>query len=498
MFPSAGDWFSPMHFPPSAPYGILMRMGTRTFLALVGLIGCTAWGFDAAECGFSPEATGKENQAALQRAFDRGGEITINRPGRYKMADTAYIGSDTALRCGAGVVLVKTDEGRKFSHVIANKGGKTKTWDRNVVISGLEISVNKMDCTDWAVAYGLRGQLAFFYVKDLRIERFRCHDLERGQYCIHVCTFEDVVVDDVIIEGWKDGVHFGRGKRFTIRNGSFDTGDDPIALNAHDYSSGNPELGWIEDGVIENCHDRANPDRKVGYFCRILAGAWSDWREGMEVQLSDTVAANGHLYRVVNLAADGKTFVSKTCPSHTNGIVKLDGIPWTCVQDEVVYNCGVRNVAFRDVFLHQPRVAFSVHYDNDRYSRSYYPGSVPPRQEGITFDNVQVLYTNNVLFLAVSTPVDSVSFNNCTLGKRGVVFYSNKAMPDYGPTRVQMTGCRFYAEKDFPLVQNGIANKQVFLKTSGSMTYSPDFKANVSAVGKIVVDYDLPGLSPAK
>ena len=34
-----------------------------------------------------------------------------------------------------------------------------------------------MDACKFEVAYGLRGQVALFYVKDLRIERFRCLDL---------------------------------------------------------------------------------------------------------------------------------------------------------------------------------------------------------------------------------------------------------------------------------------------------------------------------------
>ena len=50
--------------------------------------------FDASECGFSPEASGKDNTAALQRAFDRGGTVTVDRPGRYKIADTVFIGDD--------------------------------------------------------------------------------------------------------------------------------------------------------------------------------------------------------------------------------------------------------------------------------------------------------------------------------------------------------------------------------------------------------------------
>ncbi len=448
--------------------------------------------FDASECGFSPDASGKDNTAALQRAFDRGGTVTVDRPGRYKIADTVFIGDDTSLICGAGVVFVKSDEGRKFAQVILNKGALTKTWNKNIEITGLEISVNGMDHNDWKV-FGLRGHLAFFYAKDVRINRFRCNDLGRGQYCIHICTFEDVIVDDVQIRGWKDGVHFGRGRRFTVRNGVFDTGDDPIALNAHDYSSGNPELGWIEDGVIENCHDLDNPARRVGYFCRILAGAWCDWREGMVVQQGDSVVSGGSLYRV-SMPVDGKTYVSKTRPTHRKGQVKLDGINWVWVQDEPVYECGVRNVVFRDIFLHQPRTAFSVHFDVGKFSRSYYPGAKPPKQEGIVFDNVQVLYTNKVTFLSVATPVDSLSVNNCTLREGNIRFVTNKAMEDYGPTKIQMNGCRFYAKGKWSLIDNSIANKRVELVTTGSMTYDPSLSVSVSKTGNIKTASDLPGL----
>ena len=455
-------------------------------------VGAHLFAFDASECGFLPDASGKDNTAALQRAFDRGGTVTVDRPGRYKIADTVFIGDDTSLVCGAGVVFVKSDEGGKFAQVILNKGALTKTWNRNIEIAGLEISVNGMDHNDWKV-FGLRGHLAFFYAKDVRINRFRCNDLGRGQYCIHICTFEDVIVDDVQIRGWKDGVHFGRGRRFTVRNGVFDTGDDPIALNAHDYSSGNPELGWIEDGVIENCHDLDNPARRVGYFCRILAGAWCDWREGMVVQQGDSVVSGGSLYRV-SMPVDGKTYVSKTRPTHRNGQVKLDGINWVWVQDEPVYECGVRNVVFRDIFLHQPRTAFSVHFDVGKFSRSYYPGAKPPKQEGIVFDNVQVLYTNKVTFLSVATPVDSLSVNNCTLREGNIRFVTNKAMEDYGPTKIQMNGCRFYAQGKWRLIDNAIANKRVELVTTGSMTYDPSLSVSVSQTGNINTASDLPGL----
>ncbi len=177
--------------------------------------------------------------------------------------------------------------------------------------------------------YGLRGQIAFFYVKDLRIERFRCHDLMSMQFAIHVCTFEDLRIHDAIIKGKKDGVHLGRGRRFAIKHCVFQTHDDAVALNAHDYATSNPELGWIEDGVLEHCHDLAEPENKkpTGFFCRILAGAWIDWRPGMEVQHSDTVVSHGRLYRV-QAQPDSAVIVSTTQPAHTDGSTILDGINW--------------------------------------------------------------------------------------------------------------------------------------------------------------------------
>lgn len=83
-----------------------------------------------------------------------------------------------------------------------------------------------------------------------------------------------------------------------IRHAVFRTFDDPIALNAHDYSTSNPQMGWIEDGVIEDCYDLDDEDT-TGFFCRVLAGSWLPWREGMVVQRSDSVVYSGRVYRVV-------------------------------------------------------------------------------------------------------------------------------------------------------------------------------------------------------
>lgn len=343
------------------------------------------------------------------------------------------------------------------------------------------------------LVYGLHGQLAFFYVKDLRVTGFRCLDLGRLQYGIHVCTFEDILIDDVIIKGEKDGVHLGRGRRFTIRNGSFQTFDDAVALNAHDYAVGNPELGWIEDGLVENCHD-LNAEKTTGFFCRILAGAWIDWTPGMEVQQSDTVVSGGRLYRV-QAKPDGTVYKSVTRPTHAAGSVTLDGIAWGVVQDDVTYTAGVRNVTFRDIFLAKPRIGFSIHFDNDRYSRSYYPGAAIPQQQHLVFDNIRVLHDGGSDFLSVGTPIDAVTIVNSSFRNNRLRFHGNKAMPDYLETRVNMVGCLFQHPGRMELVVNSVAGKRIALKTSSSMELSGAFSAVVvPGPGVIAVESDLTGL----
>lgn len=452
-----------------------------------------ATGFtDAATYGFSPDASGVANLAALQRAVDGGGTIVVSRPGIYRLAGTVFIGSDTALRFGHGVVLRKVDEQGPFMHVLLNKGALTRVADEHILIEGLTLEVNGMDVRQ-PVIYGLLGHIAFFHVKDLRIERFRCPDLCQQQYCIHVCTFEDLIIDDVIISGEKDGVHLGRGKRFRISNGVFKTFDDAIALNAHDYDVGNPEMGWIEDGLIENCHD-LNAENTDGYFCRILAGGWIDWRAGMEVQKSDTVVSEGRLYRVF-ADADAKVYRSLTRPTHASGQAELDGITWVMVQGDVTYTAGVRNVTFRSIFLSKPRTAFSVHFDNTKWSRSYYPGAQIPQQQGLVFDDIRVLHRKDSNLLEIGTPVDVVTISNSSIHTNRIVHWNNHAMSDWLKTTINLVGCTFTAPGSLELLHNQAPGKRFDLRTTACLALHDDFTASVAAgPGTVAVTSDLPGL----
>jgi len=453
---------------------------------------------DAADLGFLPGATGIENAQALQRAVDKTGTIVISRPGTYKIAETVYIGSNTSLVFGNGVFIKKVDEKGTFSHVIVNKGAKTRIYDEHISITGLHIIVNGVDAIKFSEAVGLRSQLAFFYVKDLLIERFRCLDLGKLQYCIQICTFEDILINDVIIKGEKDGIHLGKGKRFKISNGVFNTFDDAVALNAHDYTTGNPELGWIEDGVVENCYDLYS-EKSVGYFSRMLAGGWTDWKPGLEVQQSDAVIANGRLYRVM-VNPDGKIYKSVTKPTHESGKMVLDsGITWVMVQSNVTYTVGIRNVTYRDIFLQKPRTGFSIHFDNNKYSRSYYPGAEIPTQEQIVLDNIRVLHDKPVGLLTINTPVDVLTISNSSIKNNSIFFTGVPGVSDYLKTRINITGSVFNNKGALNLVANSADGKQIILNTSSNIAIHDDFAAKVIAGnGKITVKSDLPGLNKNK
>ncbi len=61
--------------------------------------------------GFSPKNNGDENRRALQKLFDIGGHILIDKPGKYDVVGTAYIGSDTTLEFVSGASLRRVPSG---------------------------------------------------------------------------------------------------------------------------------------------------------------------------------------------------------------------------------------------------------------------------------------------------------------------------------------------------------------------------------------------------
>ncbi len=327
---------------------------------------------NAADYGFVPGGDAGANVAALQRACDGGNKtLVVSRPGVYSLSDTVYLDDHTRLLFGEGVVLEKTG---RYSFVLANRGALTRTWNRDIDIDGLHIRVNGVDCIppEGHPCYGLRGHLTLFCVRNAAITRFRCLDLARGQFTIHVCAFENLLIDGFEIRGMKDGLHIGAGRTFAIRNGLCETFDDAVALNAQDYPSSQPMQGDIEDGLVENVTDVGKKET-TGHFGRLLTGAWVDWHRGIRLQHGDTVRHGANVYRVV-MKLGTEEFVSDEPPEHTAGVwADSAGLRFVYNQCDGATSASIRNVTFRNIYLRDQRVGFAAYWETGKYHRAVHP-----------------------------------------------------------------------------------------------------------------------------
>lgn len=422
----------------------------------------------ANDYGFFPHNSGNTNSDILQSLVMHGGTIYILNQGIYNLSKTILLTNNTSLYFASGVYIRRcfnSSNGHVLTYSFMNQGAYTKTWNENINIYGLNIIGNNVGVINSpnknGLIVGLRGVVSFFYAKNIIIKDYVQLDLDANCFGIHICTFENVMIENVHIEGQKDAIHFGKGNNFSIRHGIFRTFDDPIALNAHDYSTSNPQLGWIENGIIEDCVE-LNLEKKVGFFCRILGGAWTEWYQGMKVRHSDSVLSNGRLYRVV-MNPDIKQYVSNNQPNHTSGMKQIDGINWVMVQDDdPILLCGCKNIHFRNIVLKSNRLyAFSFHLDNDQYSHSYYPFSPIPIHQNLIFENISVWAHIPYLFSVVS-PVNEIKLINSNIGSSSIRFHSLKIPGLYYPsTSILISGCHIKAT---PIRQFISSDRNITLK----------------------------------
>ena len=327
---------------------------------------------DAGAFGFSPASNAIDNVASLQRAL-QGGQRTVRvtRPGDYELNDTVYLDDDTRVVFAPGVALKKA---ARYGFVLCNRGALTRTWNRNIRIDGLHIRVNGKEggAPPSEPTWGLRGQLTLYGVRNAEITRFTCLDLEPRQFCIHVCAFEDLLIDGFEIRGKKDGIHLGAGRRFTVRNGICETHDDAIALNAQDYPTSQPMQGDIEDGVVENIVDEAKP-QTGGNSVRLLTGAWPDWRPGLRVRNGDTVRCGMNVYRVVLPSGSPET-ASVEAPRHAVGTWRdAAGIGFFQCSSDGATQANIRRVVFRNMTLRDNRTSFKFAWDICPANRAIHP-----------------------------------------------------------------------------------------------------------------------------
>ncbi|MBO7169753.1 MAG: hypothetical protein J6W28_01080 [Clostridia bacterium] len=385
---------------------------------------------NANQYGFLPDNDAAENSRILQELLDLGGEITVELAGVYELSETVEIGDNTTLRfCTGASIRRRASKTGRTGMLIVNRGCDHAQYNRGIKLIGLHIDCNGIESDDrWEDSrlVGMSAHVCMIYVKDLVVEDFSCTGLLVKDYGIQISAFENIRLEHLYFQGDKDGVHLGWGRGFVIRHAKFCTYDDPIALNAFDYSSSNTHVGWIEDGLIEDCTDLA-ADETAGHFCRILGGAWSDWQEGMQVQHSDTVCYGGRVYRV-DMRPDGKLRTSRTPPTHERmGEVRVyDDIHWVLVRDEAVYDCGCRNILFRDIHLQKKRDrAMQIALNDDTWARSYVAGCCPVPQGNLTFERVYVEgEINSVLY--INYPSENITFRDTDLGSSKITFHAEE------------------------------------------------------------------------
>ncbi len=353
-------------------------LGTLLAVAVCALASTALAGMgmvDPADYGFAPGAAAATNAAALQRALDGGKRIVeVTRPGVYALDRTVWLDSDTRLTFGPGVVLQKQGT---FVHVLANRGLATWTWDTNIVVEGARIDVNGVSAghDENSPMFGNRGQVSFCRIRNLAVRDFTCLNLHGPQYGYHIAMFENAILDGFEIRGAKDGVHVNAGRKFVIRNGTLETGDDGVALNAEDWVSSAPVVGDIEDGLIENVTDDGKGQCN---FSRILTGAWTDWHKGIRLQRGDTVRCGRNLYGVV-MPLGTKEYVSLEQPSHTRGVwTDTSGLKFWFIVDNGAISANIRNVTFRNIYLRSPRNGFLADWETQsEWNRGIHPEVKP-------------------------------------------------------------------------------------------------------------------------
>ena len=436
-------------------------------------------GVKTSTLGLSPSNTAEENVKILQNALDSFRCVVIDTPGIYDLDETIFLDDNTKITLKKGVYIRKqrNKDGKGAEYAFINRGAYYNTiqyntiqYNENIEINGLNLICNGLD-DNLDKIQGLVGQISFFRVRNLTIKNFTCSDLLKNRFCIQIAEFNNIQIENVYIEGDKDGIHLGVGKGFVIRNGVFRTLDDPIALNAHDYDVSNPTVGWIEDGLIENCYDLPYPTKSY-YFCRILAGSWIDWYSGMKLQKSDIVVNNGRLYRVV-APPDEKIYTSYTPPTHTNGYEILDGINWYMMQEGAIYNAGCKNIHFKDIFLKRERMsAFDFHFDQDKWSRSYYPGSIPPIQNNFTFENIHIENKMDMLIYAL-TPIDDIRFIHSKWSSGSIQLDALEGL-DYPTAKITLDGIHFMP--NYGIGISDIKNRPINLELKNSTVSNTGFR----------------------
>ena len=354
---------------------------------------------DAEAFGFDPAAAPAANAAALQKAVDGGRRtVRVTKPGTYGLDRTVYLDSDTTLAFGKGVVLEKR---AAYPFVLLNRGAWYGGSNENVTVRGLTLRVNGFEGNPPvdSPAPGLHGHVSFWKVRNVRVEDFACDDLAREQYCLQAVGFDGFTVDGFTIRGGKDGVHLNRGRNFLIRNGRLRTLDDGVALNAGEWPNCTPEIGDVENGVVEDLVDEPGGECN---FVRFISGRWQEWRAGMKLRRCDLVMRGKKVYCINPMPAGKQEYVSNVPPpdDHARGVWRSpEGINFQLLQTDGQTGATVRNVTVRNCTVQAAR-GLGCRWEDCDYARLIHP-DVPPADYPVmtfTVENVRSETENPLVY----------------------------------------------------------------------------------------------------
>ena len=401
----------------------------------------------ANDYGFVPGKDAEENARALQAAVDLGGEILVEAAGVYELSEPIVIGDNTTIRFADGVTIRRApSKSGKNGNAFINRGAFAREWNYNIAIYGLRMECNAVESA--RVLHGWRAHVGFMFVEGLTMRDITITGLLEKDYGIQLAFFRNVTLEDLFIEGNKDGVHLGPGNGFVIRRGKFRTFDDPIALNAYDYSSSAPFVGTIENGLIEDCYD-LDAESTTGYFCRMPSGMWVDWYEGVRVAHSSTVVSDGYIYRVV-MKPDGTYYDSKDRPCHGLGAKTYpDGIQWVGIQAGEEKSCACKSITFRRCHLQKKRnAAFACEWFVGKWARSYMAGGTAMPHSNIVLEDIYVENEVDKLFFAngpiTDVTVKNTDFDTAKLILTGYPRYDGEEFTDliYPECALTLEGCK--------------------------------------------------------
>ena len=395
--------------------------------------------------GFSPQADAATNVAALQAALDGGGLVIIDAPGVYDLNDTVFLDSDTRLVCAPGVVFRKV---APYCNVLVNRGALTRTYNENIAIEGLEVSVNGQEAMPTLIR-GLRAQLGFFYVQGLTLRDVTCVDGGPQQYLVYIVTWSHLRLENVRLAGDKDGLKLNNGHDAVIRDLDLTTYDDGLSLCGTDYASTLLEVGDVYNVRYVNVTDHQYKNI-FGRTCLIYTGSWADYQRGNEYGSGDFCLHEGKLYQVVSNG--GFMAEASEAPAHLDGITTgADGIPWRYVQPCDFHQTNVYNVTFDNCTFEKSGniiANFSVpdwyYRTREGIHRPSYPGTESNTScWGLTLTNCRLNGKGPQVLVNAMGNLKDVTLNACHISNPHSTLINVDESSTTGDLVACITGCVF-------------------------------------------------------